>query len=203
MVRVDTASGLKKIIRNPRKLKDHNIVLDPGRPKNKNSNAIVDKRIRELEDELRKISPEGSPVDQNVLTIATKSLNEKVRKFGFSSNELLFRRLQDTHQELDIKDSDLKAKISKGRKESINQDHKTSATPKTLKPGDIGFIRQEHSKHEVRPSYLVTEVDYKKNLIKAKKMLHIHKMSQQGSKIKIMKLRSPILSLQKVKSFHR
>ena len=41
-VRVDTALGLKKLINNPKKLQLHNIILDPGRQKNKNSNTIVD-----------------------------------------------------------------------------------------------------------------------------------------------------------------
>ena len=96
-VRVDTAPGLKKIINNPGNLRKYDITLDPGRPKNKNSLSIVDKRIRELEDELRKLSPEGNPVSENTLILATKFLNEKVRQHGFSANELLFRRKQETH----------------------------------------------------------------------------------------------------------
>ena len=36
-VKVDTAPGLKKIINNPETLSKYDIVIDPGRPKNKNS----------------------------------------------------------------------------------------------------------------------------------------------------------------------
>ena len=35
-------------------------------------------------------------------------------------------------------------------------------------------MKQEGSKHQVRPAYFVTEVDQTKKLLKAKKMLHIH-----------------------------
>ena len=179
-IRVDTAPGLQKLIRNPKTLDKYDIILDPGRPKNKNSNAIVDKRIRELEDELRKLSPEGRAVDENVLLLATKFLNERIRQHGFSANELLFRRKQETNQELDIKDSELKAKVSEARSASHLPSSKSKATIKepaevpNVSVGQIGFIKQEKSKHAVRPAYFVTQVDRQKNLLKAKKMLHIH-----------------------------
>ena len=117
-VRVDTAPGLRKIINNPGNLKKYDIALDPGRPKNKNSLSIVDKRIRELEDELRKLSPEGDPASENTLILATKFLNEKVQQHGFSANELLFRRKQETHEELNLTDKSLKEKVYEARKKS-------------------------------------------------------------------------------------
>ena len=162
LVRVDTALGLHKLFRNPKKLQKYNIVLDPGRPKNKNSNSIVDKRIRELEEELKKLSPDGDALDENVLVLATKFLNEKIRQHGFSSHELMFRRKQDSNQELDLKDEVLKEKVFEKRL----KDHLPSAISKaTIKkhakkveviPGQIGFIKQEGSKHQVRPAYFVT-----------------------------------------------
>ena len=76
----------------------------------KNSLAIVDKRIRELEDELRKLKPEGETIEENTLILATKFLNERVRQHGYSAKELLFRRKQETLAEIDIKCSELKEK---------------------------------------------------------------------------------------------
>ena len=179
-VRVDTAPGLKKLIRNPANLSKYDIILDPGRQKNKNSLAIVDKRIRELEDELRKLKPEGDAIDENTLVLATKFLNEKVRQHGYSAKELLFRRNQETLVEIDIKDSELKEKVNKTRKESHLPNSKSKAKgkspPKTpnISVGQIGFIKHEHSKHSVRPAYYVTKVDEENKIVTAKKMLHVH-----------------------------
>ena len=179
-VRVDTAPGLKKLIKNPNNLLKYDIILDPGRQKNKNSLAIVDKRIRELEDELRKLEPEGDAIEENTLILATKFLNERVRQHGYSSKELLFRRKQETLVEIDIKDSELKDKVHKSRKESHLPSSKSKAktkfvpeTPK-IQIGQIGFIKHEHSKHKVRPAYYVTKVDDENKLVTAKKMLHVH-----------------------------
>ena len=175
-VRVDTAPGLRKIINNPGNLKKYDITLDPSRPKNKNSLSIVDKRIRELEDELRKLSPEGDPVSENTLLLATKFLNEKVRQHGFSANELLFRRKQETHEELNITDKTLKNKVFEARKESqsLNSLQSDSAIKPQVSVGQIGFIKHEKTKHAVRPAYFVTKVDPTNNIITAKKMLHVH-----------------------------
>ena len=175
-VRVDTAPGLRKIINNPENLKKYDITLDPGRPKNKNSLSVVDKRIRELEDELRKLSPEGDPVNENTLLLATKFLNEKVRQHGFSANELLFRRKQETHEELNITDKTLKNKVLQARKES-HSSHSLQSDPAIapqINVGQIGFIKHEKTKHSVRPAYFVTKIDPKNNIITAKKMLHVH-----------------------------
>ena len=179
-IRVDTAPGFQKLFKNSKKLDKLDIILDLGRPKNKNSNAVVDKRIRELEDELRKISPEGMAVTEEELILATKFLNERIRQHGFSANELLFRRKQESNQELDLKDSELKLKVHTKRMESHDPSSKSKATIKLptkqhdLAVGQVGFIRQEKSKHSVRPAYFVTEVIPDKSLIKAKKMLHAH-----------------------------
>ena len=172
-VKVDTAPGLKKIMNNPGTLSRYDIALEPGRPKNKNSLGIVDKRIRELEDELRKILPEGDSVDENSLLLATKFLNERVRQHGFSANELLFRRKQETHEELNLEDKVLKEKVFEARKGNHPTKGDLSILP-TIKVGQVGFIKHEKSKHSVRPAYFVTEVNYEKQLITAKKMLHIH-----------------------------
>ena len=175
IVKVDTAPGLKKIINHPGTLSKYDIVLEPGRPKNKNSLGIVDKRIRELEDELRKILPDGDPVDENSLLLATKFLNERIRQHGFSANELLFRRKQETLEELNIEDKRLKEQVFKARKESHNnKEDLPASTRPTIKVGHIGFIKHEKTKHSVRPAYFVTNVDEKNQLITAKKMLHIH-----------------------------
>ena len=70
-IKVDTAPGLSSLIKNPRKLLNHDIILEPGRSKNKNKVPQVDRRIQEIEVELRKLSPEEEMITEDVLTKAT------------------------------------------------------------------------------------------------------------------------------------
>ena len=71
-------------------------------------------------------------------------------------------------------------KVHTKRMESHDPSSKSKATIKLptkhhdLAVGQVGFIRQEKSKHSVRPAYFITEVIPDKSLIKAKKMLHAH-----------------------------
>ena len=107
-IKVDTAPGLTSIIKNRTALLNHDIVLQPGRTKNKNKIPQVDRRIQELEVELRKLSPECEPRTEDLLVCATKLVNDTsmIRTNNFSANEILFRRRNTNQQEIDIKDKD-------------------------------------------------------------------------------------------------
>ena len=87
-VRVDTAPGLGALIRKPDNLAQMGIHLDPGRVKNKNSLAIVDRRMQELRRELRIVCPEGKNLNQLQLSKATSILNERILSHGLSAREV-------------------------------------------------------------------------------------------------------------------
>ena len=69
--------------------------MEPGRSKNKNKVPQVDRRIQELEEEIRKLSPEEEIIMEDMLIKATKAVNDKIKSGNFSANEILFRRKQD------------------------------------------------------------------------------------------------------------
>ena len=70
----------------------------------------VDRRIQELEDELRKLSAEEEAITEETLARATKAVNDKIRANNFSANEVLFCRKQD-QQEINITDKQFVSKI--------------------------------------------------------------------------------------------
>ena len=86
---------MSSLIKNPKRIQNHNITLEPGRSKNKNKVPQVDRRIQELEDELRKLSAEKEAITEETLARATKAVNDKIRANNFSANEVLFCRKQD------------------------------------------------------------------------------------------------------------
>lgn len=108
IIRIDAAPGFQPL-KNDKTLLSHGITLDFGRIKIKNSNATVDKGIRELENELIRIEREGKPLTPLALEQALTSLNTRIRSRGLSSKEIIHRREQKnlSWQEIDVKDDNL------------------------------------------------------------------------------------------------
>ena len=69
-------------LKDDKMLKIIGIDLDFGRIKNKNGNACVDKIIRELKNEIKRLVPEGGKISSGTLAIAISSLNHRVRPNG-------------------------------------------------------------------------------------------------------------------------
>ena len=65
-VHVDSAPGFQTL-HNDKHLQTEDIQLEYGHIKNPNKNAVIDKGIQELELELLKVEPSGSPVSKEVL----------------------------------------------------------------------------------------------------------------------------------------
>ena len=89
-IKVYTVPSLSSLIKNQKRIQNHNIILEYGRSKNKNKVPQVDRRIQELEDELRKLSTEEEVITEETLARATKADNDKIRAKNFSANEVLF-----------------------------------------------------------------------------------------------------------------
>ena len=105
---------------------NQDIVLEPGRTKNKNKVSQVDRRIQELETEIKRLSAESDAITEDTLAKATKSINNKIRTNNFSASEILFRRKQDDQEEINIKDEQFAKNIENQR----NKGHLPSATSK-------------------------------------------------------------------------
>ena len=179
LVRVDGAPGLKSLLNDP-SLKRHGITLSLGRLKNKNKNPVAERAIQELEMELKRISPEGTPVTSTELAVATASLNERIRSRGLSAKEMLFQRDGFTGSQISVED----AVIGDQQYESRLSNHATKAskhipsqshTPlSAFSKGDIIFLNDDDSKHKGRERYMVTSLDPLTD------MVHIQKL--RGSK---------------------
>ena len=175
-IRVDQAPGFKSLAKQKKDLHDMNINLELGNAKNKNAVAIVDKKIKELNDEIKKISP--SVINYKILSKATSIVNEKVRHQGLSSKEILFSRDQFSNTNLNIDDAviaeDKMKKRNEGNKYSANSKAqvKTPAIPAEAKKGQIVFMKHESSKHSRRDLYIVLDTDDSSQTLVIAKLPH-------------------------------
>ena len=78
IVRTDNAPGFQRLEEDPFLLK-HNISIELGRIKNKYKNAIADRAVQELEEEIAKVDTGRGPITNTTLTIAISNLNAKLR----------------------------------------------------------------------------------------------------------------------------
>ena len=166
-VRTDRATALKSLADRPdQQLVDNGIHIVLGDHGNKNSNCSVDKEMRMLEEELRKLVPEGTKVTPGQLAMAVTNLNDRIRGHGLSSSQLHFSRDQHTGKNLALKDKTFQ-EVREARRERQPaakpgdtrgpKPHK----PATIKPGQVVFIRSEGNKHTSRDPLLVTSVEGK------------------------------------------
>ena len=188
LVRVDRAPALKSLAINPDpQLRSNGILLDLGDHLNKNSNCSVDKKIQELEQEIRRLCPKETKITSGLLSQAVTTLNNRIRNQGLSASQIHFSRDTNIGMNLHLDDNKLIEDKLKKRRDN----HEVSAhskapgakkhTPSKIVPGQIVFARDDGSKHDARDPLLVTSVDGTK--IKVQKMLHSHTTASHSPKI--------------------
>ena len=178
-IRVDNHSSLASL-KSDNSLKDLGISLETGYPKNANKNAGAEKAIKELREQLVKLSPHGGPVSASTLARAVAFLNDIIRHSGFSAKELLYSREKATGDNLNLLDS----KLSDSQLQKRLNSHLSSAKYKSrngppvtipiLAVGDLVFVKSERSKSRARNSYFILELDYEKQLAKVQKFPMTH-----------------------------
>ena len=168
VIRVDAQSSLKAL-KEDRVIKSEQIEIDVGTAKNKNKNSVAEKCIRELREEILRISPHGGKISELALAKATRNLNSRIRYSGYSARELWVKRDQDSGKGLQFEDeelSDLQHKMrvksheSSAKYESRNA--KKVIIPK-VKIGDRVFVKSDACKSKVRDQYLVLNFVPNKN----------------------------------------
>lgn len=160
LIRVDPAPGLVKLT-NDALLSRHGIKLEIGTIKNVNKNPIAEHAVMELGQELLHLSPEGGPVSQVTLALATANLNARLRHTGLSGRELWTQRDQVTAEQLPIDDRQViltqhfmrtqnhyPSSKSKGHSKSISMDN-------SIQPGDLVYLYGDRDKTKARDRYLV------------------------------------------------
>ena len=163
-VRVDNAPGFLPL-KNDSVLGSNGLTLDFGRVKNANKNPVAEKANQELEAELLRIDPSGSPVSASSLKQVLKIMNTRIRNRGLSAQEMLFCRDQTTGQQLSFEDRSLSQQQHTIR--DRNHLHSSMskargappAQPANLGSGDLVYIKSEGNKNRSRDLYLVMNID--------------------------------------------
>ena len=106
VIRTDPAPGFTRLS-NDELLQRHRICIEIGRIKNPNKNPIAEKAVRELQDELLRHDPLGGPASPLTLSIATASLNSRIRSRGLSAREMWSQRDQFTNQQIPFLDQQM------------------------------------------------------------------------------------------------
>ena len=159
-IRVDPQSSFKAL-KNDRILAEEDITLEIGHSKNVNKNAVAEKAIAELRNELVKTSPGGGPYSAKTLAKTMFILNNRIRHTGRSARELWVRRDQTSLQGLDFQDEEISNLQSSSRTSSqlTSAKHKSNNAPKVVLPtvsiGDRIFIKSDKSKNRARDQYVV------------------------------------------------
>ena len=163
-IRVDNHSSLASL-RTDKSLEPLGVFLETGLPKNINKNATAEKAIRELREQLVKISPRGGPVDSSTLARAVSFLNDVVQHSGLSARKLLFSRDKTTGSNINLDDqkiSDSPYQLRKSSHDSsakyASRNGKPAAKP-SLQVGDLVYVKSDRSKSKARDSYFVTALD--------------------------------------------
>ena len=192
-VRTDRATALKSLTDRPdSQLIDNGIHMVLGDQGNKNSNCTVDKEMRMLEEELRKLVPGGTKITPGQLCRAVTNLNDRVRGHGLSASQLHFSRDHHTGENLALRDKTFQEvrEVRRERQPAVKpgdvrgpKPHK----PANITPGQVVFVRSEGNKHASRDPLLVTSVEGK--TVTGQRMLRMTQAHQGLPKITSQKLR--------------
>ena len=167
-IKVDNAKGFESLCKNDKDLARLGIDLILSDVLNKNSNAVVDKSCQELEQELRKLSPEGTPVSQTCLAQAVLQVNKKFRRDGtLTAYEIHTARDSATGQNLSLNDEKLRAAQLDKRRAGRPPGHPNQ---QVIQIGDTVAVVGKQPKHNARDMFVVTGKD--NNLIHSQKLIH-------------------------------
>ena len=177
-VKADNAKGFESLAKDDKDLEQLDIDLILTDVFNKNSNAVVDRGCQELEEELRKLSPEGKPISQATLAQAQLQVNKKIRRQGkLSAYEIHAARDGNTGENLHLNDQDIRTDHLQGRKAARKP---VNSTPPVIQVGDTVVMKEKQNKHKAREAFVVTGLE--KNEIQAQKLLH----PLESGKVKFM-----------------
>ena len=167
-ISTDSAAGFSSLAKGDKQLQDLNITVETRDPFNKNFNAVVDHACQELENEIRKLLPEGGSINQFQLSAATLALYAKLRRKGtLSAYEIHSARSLHSGNNLQLSDAKLRQNQIAARESSQPGKASTVTYPQ---PGDTVTPLNTQPKHSVRNMYLVTSSS--PDSVTAQKILH-------------------------------
>ena len=146
-------------------LHEHRIALEIGRVKNRNKNPVAEKAVQELELELLRQDPHGGPVSPVLLSVATATLNSRIRTRGLSAREMWTQRDQFSSTQIPLNDLDLITKqhdlrVANHPSSTKAKAHHIKEAPNpTLTIGELVYLYCDHNKSRARDRYLVVSID--------------------------------------------
>ena len=170
IVRTDQATGFTKALKSS-KLAELDISIELGNSLNKNSNAVIDKGIQELEKEITIIVPGEKPIDQVVLSKALMNLNNRLRRSGaISARNILFSRDDKRMININLNDQAIAQDQLKSREYANQGKNKDKPLMNTnVTKGDQVMLNKNPSKHNARDTFEVIaekgESDYKNEIL--------------------------------------
>ena len=141
-------------------LKKLKIKIDLGRHHNVNKNPVSDNACKEFHKEVLRLKPEGSILSEVERAIVTSNMNQRIRRSGFSSREICFKRdlVLNKHKEVD--DNIIAGDIVDLRMKHHN---KTSndVTASSWSVGLNVFLKSDKSKLKARQLYRIVDLFHK------------------------------------------
>ena len=166
-VSVDNSPGFKNLLTNKDdELQKLEITFVKTDELNKNANAVIDRGCQELEEEMKRLEPEGGKINLSTLKLAVLNLNRKLRRRGnISSYEINTSRDQNTGNNLILDDKDLRNDQLEKRKDKVDV-----ADPAPINVGDTVKIKNKSDKHKANDMFVVTSKN--EDNVELQKLLH-------------------------------
>ena len=167
LIRTDQAAGFIKAAKST-KLEQLEIKIELGSSLNKNSNAVIDKGIQELEREITAINPIEKPIDQVILAKAIMNLNSRLRRNGtISARNILFSRDDKLMTNIVLDDTKLTQEQSETRtKNNELHNKKISNKPDPVEVGEHVMLNSNPKKHNIRDMFqVISKSDNSNNII--------------------------------------
>ncbi len=162
-IRVDPHPSLASLASDPF-LQDHGIHLEVGCAKNSNKNPVAESTIRELGGECLTLQPEGGPISELTLAIATSNMNSRIRWCGLSAREIWTQRDQLTGEQLPIEDRQLivqqhlRRSLSHGPNAASKATFKSPPPDQGISVGDLVYVKGDRDKTKAREKFLVCAI---------------------------------------------
>ena len=143
-------------------LKKLNIKIDLGRHHNKNKNPVVDNACKEFHKEVLRVKPEGSVLTEIERATITSNMNQRIRKSGFSSKEICFKRDLISNNNKEIDDKIIAGDIIEAREKHHPKPIENSE-PTEFEIGHNVFLKNDKSKLKARQLYRIVDIYSKGN----------------------------------------
>ena len=162
-VRVDAAPGFKSLAASQEHdtvMKQLNLKIEIGDSLNRNKNPVGEAAIAEVKRELLALAAPEAPIDQALLSLAVRNLNNRVRSDNKTAAERLFKRDTLTNNPIQVDDSSLRSELATRRKaqHETNKNNAQGGEEIKFSKGDLVMMRTMTRLDKPRDLYIVDDI---------------------------------------------